>query len=313
MIVIDIDVIPLFLLGLSVVACGARRYTPESLRPVLWLTLFVSAALSAWWVEQLSAPAVGVLGILTLSGWTYRRSNHPILRRISTLSAGVLTLLLGMHAVPGFNNLLIIHAAQISADGTPFTLYANFDKGAAGLLLWAYFCRDAPRPESTDPSDTSTSSVAITLLISVITALLVFGVALAMVFVRVDFKLPEFTPAYLAINLLFTCVSEEAFFRGLIQGRIASSLNPRAHSERPVPLLPLSPFSFRTWAPLLISTLLFTTVHAGGGPTFLLLTALASLGYGLAFQMTGRLEAAITVHFFINAVHFFGFTYPRLA
>jgi membrane protease YdiL (CAAX protease family) len=46
---------------------------------------------------------------------------------------------------------------------------------------------------------------------------------------------------------------------------------------------------------------------------YVLAATVAGLGYGWAFLRTGRIEAAIAVHFAVNAVHFLLFAYPRLA
>jgi membrane protease YdiL (CAAX protease family) len=49
-------------------------------------------------------------------------------------------------------------------------------------------------------------------------------------------------------------------------------------------------------------------------PTYLPFILLfgAGLGYGWVFMRTQRIEAAMAVHFGVNAVHFLLFTYPRL-
>jgi membrane protease YdiL (CAAX protease family) len=40
---------------------------------------------------------------------------------------------------------------------------------------------------------------------------------------------------------------------------------------------------------------------------------LAGLGYGWAFMRDMRIEAAMFVHFAVNATHFLLFVYPRIA
>ena len=46
---------------------------------------------------------------------------------------------------------------------------------------------------------------------------------------------------------------------------------------------------------------------------YVALAAVAGAGYGWAYLRTQRIEASILTHFALNAVHFFGFTYPALA
>ena len=46
---------------------------------------------------------------------------------------------------------------------------------------------------------------------------------------------------------------------------------------------------------------------------FLVFAVLAGAGYGLAYQLTGRIEASILVHFLFNLAHLTLFSYPRLS
>jgi membrane protease YdiL (CAAX protease family) len=57
---------------------------------------------------------------------------------------------------------------------------------------------------------------------------------------------------------------------------------------------------------------LFGLAHAHGGPALVVLATFAGIGYGAAYQRSGRIEAAILAHFALNAAHFLMFTYPAL-
>ncbi len=126
------------------------------------------------------------------------------------------------------------------------------------------------------------------------------AIGLAAGYSRMDFKLPAYTPVFLVSNLLFTCVAEEAFFRGFLQHRFAQYLE-RKHMKYCGPVA------------LSFCAVLFGVVHSGGGPWYVALATFAGLGYGYAYLRTQRVEASILVHFSVNTVHFIGFTYPRLA
>ena len=90
-------------------------------------------------------------------------------------------------------------------------------------------------------------------------------------------------------NLFFTCVAEEAFFRGFLQRELGRAL-----------------VGFGGGQPLAVggSAALFGLAHWAGGWSYVLLAALAGLGYALAFRASGRIEMAILAHFGLNAVHF---------
>ena len=64
---------------------------------------------------------------------------------------------------------------------------------------------------------------------------------------------------------------------------------------------------------LVFSAVLFGLAHLGGGLSYALAATVAGLGYGAAYLRTQRIEAAMAVHFSVNALHFLLFTYPRLA
>jgi membrane protease YdiL (CAAX protease family) len=64
---------------------------------------------------------------------------------------------------------------------------------------------------------------------------------------------------------------------------------------------------------LMMAAMLFGLAHFKGGATYICAGLIAGLGYGWAFLRTRRVEAAIAVHFGLNATHFLLFIYPRIA
>jgi membrane protease YdiL (CAAX protease family) len=183
---------------------------------------------------------------------------------------------------------------RLTPDAAPSTLGLGFDKAAAGLLLLAAF---STRATSWRQAVLQLPAVA---AVAVATAAVSIGVALAAGYVRFAPKWPEVAPTFLLANLLFTCVAEEAFFRGLIQERLMRLAETRRQPA---------------WngIAIAVSTVLFGLAHAGGGATWLLVATLAGLGYAVAYARTRTIEGAILVHFAVNAAHFVAFTYPRLA
>jgi membrane protease YdiL (CAAX protease family) len=134
--------------------------------------------------------------------------------------------------------------------------------------------------------------------IYLLTALAVMLLTLALGYVRFD---PRWTPLFCVwapINLLFTCLSEEAFFRGFVQRELAQLGANRARAAVTA---------------LVVSALLFGLAHIAGGWKYALAAMFAGLGYGWAFYRTGRVEGSMAVHFALNATHFLLFTYPALA
>lgn len=219
---------------------------------------------------------------------------------------GAVTLAAACHALPGFRNLLLADAVMLRPDALPFTLYANADKGLAGLLLLVFAARpmDLAAPLGMAAARAGLPLWRAVSVHALVTGGIVLGLAWLMGVVRFDPLWRQDPPhwqlawRFLLVNLLFTCAAEEAFFRGLVQGGLTRWL---ACKGRPA------------WPAILVAALLFGLAHAGGGMAYALLAAVAGLGYGLVRERTGRVGAAVAVHFALNAAHFLFFSYPRLA
>jgi uncharacterized protein len=283
------------LLALSVCAVWFDLVTREANRPLhLWLPLFVAAIISGLSSGYLTWPSIVVLGSLVVAAFFTRREQTDYRVRVLFLVFVVLISIgLALHQMPGFHNPILIANTKFSPDAAPYTQYANFDKTAAGLLVLVFFCNRARSTSDWREVLRSTYPVALA------TAFIVIAAGLLLGYAKLDIKLPAYTPIFLVTNLLFTCVAEEAFFRGFLQHRLAKYFESKNVSNG------------RSIA-LVGSALLFGAVHTGGGFGYVVLATLAGLGYGYAYARVERIEAPILVHFSVNTVHFLGFTYPRI-
>ncbi|MGV7211375.1 CPBP family intramembrane glutamic endopeptidase [Oxalobacteraceae bacterium A2-2] len=257
-----------------------------------WALLFQAACAAGLVAGVLAPVALAWLALLACAAWLAAHSAQQAVRVAAGILTAVLALALAMHLAPGFRNPIVIASTVLSPGAAPFQQYANFDKGAVGLILLAFLCRRC----------TSAAELAGVLKRSlpllVATLLAVLGFAMAIGYVRPDFKLGQSAAIFLATNLFFTVMAEEAFFRGLVQGSLATALGRWRHGG----LLAVA-----------CSALLFGLAHAGGGAALVALAGIAGLGYGWAVHKTGRIEAGILLHFGVNALHFICFTYPYLA
>ena len=279
------------LLGLAICLVWAPsfRVSPQLVVP-LWTIAFVAACVSGLAYGFLQWPAIVALALLAATSYIGTYAARQAVRGTFTVLSALLALALAMHIVPGFANPLIAERVVISPQAAPYTQYANFDKGAAGLILLAFFGRRATSSKEIPPLALATlTAIAFTSIGVTLYALLAS-------YVVFDPKIPEFALRFLAINLLFTCVAEEVFFRGLIQERLMQFLSSNLH-----------------WLAVVISSVLFGVAHFAGGAEYVVLATIAGIGYSLVYAYTRRIESAIVTHFGVNAVHFFGFTYPHLA
>ncbi|MFQ2368010.1 CPBP family intramembrane glutamic endopeptidase [Aeromonas enteropelogenes] len=260
-------------LALAVLLCLARQRLPG-------LILLGISLLLALWLERITPVALlaSLAGLLL----AWRTPTLPTPWRCGAQGLVLLwAIALMLHLIPGFHNLKVLDQVLAGPDSVPFNMYLNLDKPLVffGLLLaW---------PGLLGPGGAIRWRV-LALLLLPLAALLICAWQLGAL--RPEVGLPHWWWLFAFNNLLFTCVAEEALFRGVIQQEIARR--------------------GRLWLGILVASLLFGAAHLAGGPLLVLFAALAGACYGLAFHFSGRLSAAIVVHFLLNFAHLALFTYP---
>lgn len=205
------------------------------------------------------------------------------------------TILLGffiaIYRPAGFEYPLVWHTDGMYSGGKEFNLTANLSKVIGGYLLIIWFAKSLAYSPS-KPGSTSLRRNVLTVAFSIASILLV-----ANVFFGVYWQ-PKFSEGvfyFVLINLFFTVISEEAFFRLLIHNHVAAYFKNRIIGES---------------TGITIATLLFALSHSSAyGPAFLLYL-FAGFVYAFAYSKTRSLAACIAVHFGVNIVHFIFLEYP---
>jgi uncharacterized protein len=286
---------PLELLPFALLLCAVLGLW---IHRVVWVGAFALSIGVAYFTGAVTGLAGLWIGILAALAYGYRVArNSPRLPpiRAAQLAAGIafflFALAMSLLLLPGFPRTTLIAEAVLSPGAAPYGIGLGFPKVAAGLLVLGII------------NDTRVRSwrelgrvLTLALPLFAVTVAAVMMFALATDSVAFD---PKWTPIFLVwavTNLFFTCLSEEAFFRGFVQAELAR-LGGRAW----------------TGIAVIVSAVLFGLVHFGGGITYLIAGVIAGAGYALTYARTQRIEAAMAVHFGVNAVHFLLFTYPRLA
>lgn len=223
------------------------------------------------------------------------QSANSILLKVAAHIAFILiSILLMLHAMPLLSdfNIKIIDQVKFSHDSTPFSMYLNFDKALLGLAIVVYWGLGEGSPFSLK------KTLFVSTLCLIPCTMILIGLALASGYIRFDPKLPPQSLVFMANNLLLVCLSEEAFFRRYVQGGLQDLL---------------SKWKMGKTVALLGASILFGLAHFPGGITYIVLSTIAGIFYGLAYQKSGRIEASMLTHFGLNAVHFLLFSYPALA
>ena len=198
-----------------------------------------------------------------------------------------------MALLPGFPRVALAENVVLSAGALPYTLGIGYPKVVGGIFILVFMHRNLV--VSWRELGGVLARVAPAYLVTVP---VVMALTLALGYVRFD---PKWTPLFVTwavVNLFFTCLSEEAFFRGFLQREIARMGGDR----RRVAIIAI-----------VVSSAVFGLAHFGGGWKYALAAAVAGAGYGIAYHRTQRVEGSMAVHFGLNAAHFLLFTYPALA
>jgi uncharacterized protein len=263
-------------------------------RPVASLTWgipFAASVLVAFVGRIIGFEALVWLGCFAAAVHTFRSTRIRALRLVTLVALILLAAGLMTHLLPGFNNPRIISAQQFTSDAIPFRLHLNFDKTAVGLILIGFCHPRIHHVAEWKQMIVRAAPIAGGLIV------MVMVLAFALGYVRFEPKFPREAWLWLWVNLCFTCLAEEAVFRGFIQRQLQ-------HAWRNV--------RGGAWLALGVAAILFGLAHSGGGAAYVTLATIAGVGYGWAYLRTGRIEASILTHFALNATHFLGFTYPAL-
>jgi len=209
------------------------------------------------------------------------------------IATGV-SLALGFHFLPGFHNWKIASQLCLSPGAYPYDLWLNFDKPFIGLFVLALSI-----PLISSKSELfRVLKTAIPL--SILGILIMMAISLHFELVKWDPKIPVITVIWLLDNLVLVAIPEEAFFRGFIQREIYNWFGKT---------------SLAGLGSIFVTSIFFTLLHLiwVADLPFLSLVFIASVIYGMIYQVTKSIEASILCHFGLNTIHFLFFTYPALS
>jgi hypothetical protein len=286
------DYVPFVLLLAAVIGLWINRTTW-----VAALTAAVVAGILAGALHWLTAVWIAVLAALALA-YTHVR-DRPSLpnKRVWQVLVGLVffiyALAMGLPALPGFHRIVLVQPQVLSEGAAPYGISVGFPKVVIGIVILGLI-----NPLLVRSWSELGRVLARAVPVYAITAIVGMVVVIAMGYSSFAPKWTALFFLFAPVNLFFTCLSEEAFFRGFVQHELSRI------GSRPAPA---------AGAALVAGAILFGLAHFGGGTNYMIAAAVAGLGYGWAFMRTRRIEAAMAVHFGVNATHFLLFAYPRVA
>lgn len=286
-----IEFIPFLFLSISLLSLFLRNKQPFTLRNAWLISLFL-AFTSAFILGQIQLIAILTTLIAYGLAWSANNLKYPLLWRWFSGILFILTsLALGLHLMPGFNSLLVMQNISFTPNALPYNLYLNIDKTLIAIFILGLWYQ---RPVNIQPWPSAGRSLLWMLPLLILSVIVV---ALLSGHIKFEPKIIDGLWLWMWANLFFTCTAEEAFFRGLIQQQLVNRLTFINNGK---------------WFALIIASVLFGLAHIAGGWVYVFISTIAGLGYGLTYQVTGRIEASIIAHFSVNLIHILLFTYPAL-
>ena len=259
---------------------------------VLWTSALAAAVVAGYLTGSLHGLAALWVAIAGALAWSFAHAHSRVARVTLAVVFALYAIAMGFALLPGFDRVVLVGQLVLSPGAAPYDIAVGFPKVVTGIFVLGFI----------SPSLISRHGIGAALGKAVpvfaATALVVMIAVFAMGYTAWAPKWTNLFLLWAPINLFFTCLSEEALFRGFLQYQLAR-IGTRSRSAQ--------------LAALAFAATLFGLAHIGGGVNYAIAATLAGLGYGWAFQRTQRIEASVAVHFGVNAVHFLVFVYPTFA
>ena len=181
-------------------------------KPFIYVGLLVTCA-TAFFEHIININSLLTLSIFALLSFCYFKLEHihkyfkiPLFIFLVVFTAGFV-----LHLIPGFSNAIAFNKILISKASYPYSMYLNFDKVMAGLVLYTF--------SSLSDTEKNMDFKAIwhTILLLSLCIIIVVTSSVATGYVKLDPKLPDILLLWSINNFFFVCFSEEVIFRGFLQ------------------------------------------------------------------------------------------------
>ncbi len=221
----------------------------------------------------------------------FRCKVNPFSKTMLGIMIFAMAWILASHMIDGFISWQIVNQEQISTNGEKYSLYLTLDKVIAGVGILVFALTPIRRVKHI-------KHMLIGMLPTTLLSVSIIAIAgLMLKVVSFDPKFPELWATWIVVSLLVHCVAEEAIFRLFLQGGIQNLL---------------SSFKYAPIISILVASIGYTVYMMPQPTNFLGAIFVGNMFFGYIFYKTQRIEASILLHFLVNFIHFFFFTYPLL-
>jgi membrane protease YdiL (CAAX protease family) len=262
-------------------------------KPYIFAPLLILSLSFSYYGKIVEPKGFLLFGLLALL-YFYSKKDMPLFWKLLTLTTAILiTIGSYTHLLKGVNNILVFTDYRLSRDASSVNIYANYDKGVIGLLILGIFS------EVIDTKKELLRVIFITLPYLIFATITIIYLSTFLGIIKYDPKFPLTAGIWLAIQIFFVVIPEEAFYRGFLQKEIFENIKNKR---------------FKGIIALFSTSLIFTIIHLFFTLNLytILIVFIASILYGAIYQITRRVESSILVHLSVNMIHYFFFTYPRL-
>jgi len=254
-------------------------------RLFVWVTILAIFLIYAYISKYLDLIAIsGVLLFILVAHMSFLQvtatTPHLLvgIKRVSVVGVLLIGFYLASHHWSGFANPLLLENMKNIGGTRPLNF--NIDKAIVGYVLLAYLVSFNSRAIAWR------IAIIYSLFVSLVACIVLIPSAILIGYADWQPTIPNGLALWIASNLFVTCIAEEAYFRGFIQNRLQDSLTVQPDRA---PIIAL-----------VMTSALFGIAHIGSGVVLACLAGIAGLFYGYVYQQTGRLAAAIFVHFSLN-------------
>lgn len=271
---------------------NTRRHLPA---PVLSASAIIAVATILFvvlgWMPLINAAlllpfAIGLYYLTTTDG------SHRALIAAILVPTVLIGFFVAIFRPKGFSYPLIWNPGALYEGGEPFSLYVNLSKAIGGYLVIIWLRLGLRHHRSTLVGERS-------LLSQMVVALVGAGAILftAFAFYGVGWKpkVPDGILYFVVVNLLVTVLSEEAFFRLMLQSQIERFFKNKR---------------LGICVGIVIASLLFALAHAGATGLVFFLFLFAGFIYAAVYAWTRSLLASMATHFGVNIAHILLLEYP---